>query len=149
MISQPIYPLGVWESTYLPEMLCFLRFAHLIYLNKGVKLLYTSCACVSVCVYMWPTMASYSDAHTSHGRRNNSPYTHMLNGEKQLKENYLVLMGGHRDKMKNKACLLCCQRSWCHWGREGTWQPRAVNHGGAAFIETRAVLGRSQPEPVE
>lgn len=33
--------------------------------------------------------------------------------------------------------------------RERRWQPHAVSDGETDFIETRALLGLSQPEPTE
>lgn len=56
--------------------------------------------------------------------------------------------GDYRDTVRNKACLLGLPMD-LKWGRKGKWQPHAVNHTGAAFIETRALLGLSQLEPVE
>lgn len=57
--------------------------------------------------------------------------------------------GGCRDKVKNKVCLLCLPVELMLLGERGEVAATCCHDSGAAFIETRALLGLSQPEPIE
>lgn len=84
----------------------FLGFAQLIHLNKGVKLLYTSCACVSVCVHVANNGFIHRCTHQACTQKWLTLYSHANWGE-MVEGELPGSNGGHRDKVKNNACLLC------------------------------------------
>lgn len=64
------------------------------------------CMSVCVCVYMWPTTDSYTGAHQSWTQKQLTLYPHAKWG-KTVEGELPGPNGGHRDKGKNKAFLLC------------------------------------------
>lgn len=93
-----------------------------------------------MCVYMWPTTDSYTGAHQSWTQKQLTLYPHAKWG-KTVERELPGPNGGHRDKGKNKAFLLCVPKELMWLGERVEVTATCCQAGGAAFIETRALLG--------